>query len=50
MVNASSLAIPRDGKQNSELARPHIKAEARYDGLWVLRTNTVYNAETVAHV
>jgi hypothetical protein len=22
----------------------------RYDGLWVLRTNTVYNAETVAHV
>jgi transposase len=27
-----------------------IKIEARYDGLWVLRTNTVYNAETVAHV
>ena len=27
-----------------------IKTEARYDGLWVLRTNTVYNAETVAHV
>jgi transposase len=22
----------------------------RYDGLWVLRTNTVYNAETVADV
>jgi transposase len=22
----------------------------RYDGLWVLRTNTPYNAETVAHV
>jgi hypothetical protein len=27
-----------------------IKAEARYDGLWVLRSNSVYNAETVAHV
>jgi hypothetical protein len=27
-----------------------VKAEERYDGLWVLRTNTVYNAETVAHV
>ena len=27
-----------------------LKAEERYDGLWVLRTNTVYNAETVAHV
>jgi hypothetical protein len=27
-----------------------VKAEERYDGIWVLRTNTVYNAETVAHV
>jgi transposase len=27
-----------------------VKAEEHYDGLWVLRTNTVYNAETVAHV
>src|SRR6202011_4743373 len=27
-----------------------LKAEERYDGLWVLRTNSVYNAETVAHV
>jgi hypothetical protein len=24
--------------------------EERYDGVWVLRTNIVYNAETVAHV
>jgi len=27
-----------------------VKAEERYDGIWVVRTNTVYNAETVAHV
>ena len=31
-----------DGKQ--------VKAEERYDGIWVLRTNTDYNFETVAHV
>jgi transposase len=27
-----------------------VKAEQRYDGIWVLRTNTDYNPETVAHV
>jgi transposase len=27
-----------------------IKTEARYDGLWVMRSNTVYNAETIAQV
>jgi len=27
-----------------------LKAEEQYDGIWVLRTNTVHNAETVAHV
>ena len=27
-----------------------VKAEEQYDGIWVLRTNTVHNAETVAHV
>ena len=32
------------------LDEEQIEADARYDGLWVLRTNTVYNAETVAHV
>ena len=32
------------------LDEKRIKAEARYDGIWVLRTNTNYNAETVAHV
>src|ERR1700688_5099762 len=26
-----------------------VKAEERYDGIWVLRTNTVYNTGTVAH-
>ena len=26
------------------------KAEERYDGIWALRTNTVYNAETVPAV
>ena len=26
------------------------RAVERYDGIWVLRTNTIYNAETVAHV
>jgi hypothetical protein len=30
--------------------KKQIKTEARYDGLWVLRTNTLYNAETVTHV
>jgi hypothetical protein len=27
-----------------------VDAEERYDGIWVLRTNTDYNLETVAHV
>ena len=27
-----------------------VKTDERYDGIWVLRTNTVYNTETVAHV
>jgi Transposase DDE domain len=38
------------GEGHFALDEKQIKAEARYDGLWVLRTNTVYNAETVAHV
>jgi transposase len=33
-----------------EVDEKQIKTEARYDGLWVLRTNTLYNAETVAQV
>jgi len=38
------------GKDHFALDEEQIEAEARYDGLWVLRTNTVYNVETVAHV
>jgi hypothetical protein len=33
-----------------QIDEAQIKAEARYDGLWVLRTNTAYDAETVAPV
>jgi hypothetical protein len=38
------------GKDHFALDEEQIEVDARYDGLWVLRTNTVYNAETVAHV
>jgi hypothetical protein len=38
------------GDDHFAIDEKQIKIEARYDGLWVLRTNTVYNAETVAHV
>jgi transposase len=38
------------GDNHFAIDEEQIKAEARYDGLWVLRTNTVYNAETIAHV
>ena len=38
------------GDHHFAIDEKQIKIEARYDGLWVLRTNTVYNAETVAHV
>jgi DDE family transposase len=39
-----------EGDNHFAIDEEQIKAEARYDGLWVLRTNTLYNAETVAHV
>ena len=38
------------GDHHFAIDEKQIKTEARYDGLWVLRTNTVYDAETVAHV
>jgi transposase len=38
------------GDHHFTIDEKQIKTEARYDGLWVLRTNTLYNAETVAHV
>lgn len=38
------------GEGHFQIDEAQVKAEARYDGLWVLRTNTIYDAETVAHV
>ena len=38
------------GDDHFAIDEKQVKIEARYDGLWVLRTNTVYNAETLAHV
>jgi transposase len=38
------------GDHHFAIDEKQIKTEARYDGLWVLRTNTLYNAETLAHV
>ena len=38
------------GEGHFQIDEEQIKAEARYDGLWVLRTNTDLEAETVAHV
>jgi hypothetical protein len=39
-----------EGEGHFQIDEEQIKAEARYDGLWVLRTNTELEAETVAHV
>jgi hypothetical protein len=39
-----------EGSSHFVIDEKQVKAEERYDGIWVLRTNTVYNAETVAHV
>jgi transposase len=39
-----------EGSSHFVIDEKQVKAEQRYDGIWVLRTNTVYNAETVAHV
>ena len=39
-----------EGEGHSQTDEDQLKAEARYDGLWVLRTNTELEAETVAHV
>lgn len=38
------------GDNHFAIDQEQIKTEARYDGLWVMRTNSLYNAETVAHV
>ena len=39
-----------EGSGHFVIDEKQVKAEERYDGIWVLRTNTVYNSETVAHV
>ena len=39
-----------EGSGHFVIDEKQVKAEERYDGIWVLRTNTDYNAETVAHV
>lgn len=39
-----------EGSGHFVIDEKQVKAEEHYDGIWVLRTNTVHNAETVAHV
>src|SRR6202790_5477574 len=39
-----------EGSSHFVIDEKQVKAEERYDGIWVLRTNTLYNTETVAHV
>jgi hypothetical protein len=39
-----------EGSGHFVIDEKQVKAEERYDGIWVLRTNTVYDTETVAHV
>jgi len=37
-----------EGSGHFVIDEKQVKTEERYDGIWVLRTNTDYNAETVA--
>jgi Transposase DDE domain len=39
-----------EGSGHFVIDEKQVKAEGRYDGIWVLRTNTVCDTETVAHV
>jgi transposase len=39
-----------EGSGHFVIDEKQVKAAERYDGIWVLRTNSVYNSETVAHV
>jgi transposase len=39
-----------EGSGHFVIDEKQVKAEERYDGIWVLRTNSDYNPETVAHV
>ena len=46
----ATVAISKWKEAVSVIDEKQIKAEERYDSIWGLRTNTVCNAETVAHV
>jgi len=39
-----------EGSGHFVIDEKQVKAEERYDGIWVLRTNTVYNTGTVAGI
>jgi hypothetical protein len=39
-----------EGSGHFVIDEKQVKAEEGYDGIWVLRTNTIHNTETVAHV
>ena len=39
-----------EGEGHFQVDEAQVQAEARYDGRWILRTNTRYDAKTVAHV
>ena len=39
-----------EGSGHFVIDEKQVKAQERCDGIWMLRTNTVYNGETVAHV
>jgi hypothetical protein len=44
------LTTLETAKDPADIDEKQVKAEERYDGIWVLRTNSVHNSETVAHV
>ena len=39
-----------EGSGHFVIDAKQVEAEERYDGIWVLRTKTIHNTETVAHV
>src|SRR5260370_37414053 len=38
------------GSRHFVIDEKQVKAEERYDGIWVLRTNTVHNTDTATHL
>jgi transposase len=49
-IRALRRYLKVEGSGHFAIDEEQVKAEQRYDGIWVLRTNTDYDAETVAHV